>query len=700
MSDSPQAAPSAAWEPNAVSRDLSARAAPLALRLAHFVEEHASEEAGAGATVDFLRRWAQAALETAAGTAPRAPDGHPPDDLPLDRLVARLRLTDVERDLLLLAGLPEEHEALADLFRRMHPRGEPYPSVGLAAHTVGSGGLDRIVLRRLLHEGAAVRTGALRVHPEGPFFERGVALAPQLWDALHGHDAWPAALERVDVGPAPAGLEGWLGLPEVQRVVVALRSTEPRTLLVTADDEAVALSRCAVLAQAAEAVLVAGRARPDAADEIGLLTVQAAARGGVPVLLVPHPAGGEGAATLDLSRVVGPVLVCGVPGALRPGPSRPVLPVPPGRIGVADRRAAWRAALPEASAHAPQLAARHPLDPALTAQVALDVRSRPRLPEETEESAVPDPADVSAAIRARAGSVLPAGVELVRPDAGWGRLVLDPLANGQVRDAVARLDHQSLVLDDWGMREAARADRGIRLLFTGPPGTGKSLAAEVLARAAGTDLLIVDVSRVVSKWIGETEKNLAAAFDVAERTQAVLFLDEADALFGARTEISDAHDRYANLETAYLLQRMDHFDGLAVLATNLHQNIDPAFLRRMDYVVEFSMPDEERRRRLWDLHVPERLRGDDVDLMRLAQLYPVPGAWIRNAAITAAFLAAGSGGAITQEQLVAAVQQEYGKARRPLPVLPAARSSESRDLPAARAIEAAVSQRRRQEETA
>ncbi|MCW2622761.1 MAG: hypothetical protein JWL64_2363 [Frankiales bacterium] len=688
-----------ASESSAVSRDLSARAARLAERLADFVEGHASEEAGAGGTVDFLRRWARAAIEAAGDPGARTPRGDEPGHLPMDRLISRLALTDVERDLLLLAGLPEEHEALADTFRRMHPRGEPYPSVGLAAHTIGGGG-DRIALRRLLHEGAAVRTGALRVLPEGPFFERGVTLAPQLWDALHGHDAWPDALERVDVGASPAGLEGWLGLREVQRVVVALRSTEPRTLLVTADDEAVALSRCAVLARAADAVLVAGRARPDAADQIGLLTLQAAARGGVPVLLVPSPAGGEGAATLDLSRVVGPVLVCGAPGALRPGPSRPVLPVPQGRIEVADRRAAWRAALPEASAHAPQLAARHPLDPALTAQVALDVRSRPRLTGEAEGSSAPEPADVSAAIRARAGAALPAGVELVRPEAGWARLVLEPLADAQVRGAVARLEHQSLVLDDWGMREAARADRGIRLLFTGPPGTGKSLAAEVLARAAGTDLLVVDVSRVVSKWIGETEKNLAAAFDVAERTQAVLFLDEADALFGARTEISDAHDRYANLETAYLLQRLDHFDGLAVLATNLHQNIDPAFLRRMDFVVEFPMPDEGSRGRLWDLHVPQRLRADDVDLQLLAQLYPVPGAWIRNASIGAAFLAARIGGAIRQADLVAAVEQEYGKARRPLPGRPADRVSGPRDLRAARAIDAAAAQRRRQEETA
>ena len=221
-----------------------------------------------------------------------------------------------------------------------------------------------------------------------------------------------------------------------------------------------------------------------------------------------------------------------------------------------------------------------------------------------------------------------------------------------------------------------RAPSGARVLLTGPPGTGKSLAAEAVATAAGTDLLRVDMSQVVSKWIGETEKNLAAAFDVAERTQAVLFIDEADALFGARTEISDAHDRYANLETAYLLQRLDRFDGLLVLATNLRNNIDAAFVRRMDFVVDLPLPDVESRRELWELHLPTRRLARGHRPRRLAHLYPIPGAWIRNAAIAAAFRAAATDRAIGQDDLVTSVRREYEKAALPFPGEPPRRRND------------------------
>jgi MoxR-like ATPase len=647
-----------------MSRALVARVAAIARRVAAVVEQRCGSEPGATSTVTFLRDWAATAPVPGIATAP---------SLPLPALTRRLGLTAVEVDLLLLAGLPEEHEGLAAALRRCHPRSEPRPTVGLAALVVEPAVPERAALRRVLHEGRAAASGALVVDGSGPFFERSLLPADGLWDALHGHDAWPPALQRVDLGDPPPGLDGWLELPAVRRAVAALAAPDPVTLVLSTADHAIAAGRCAALARAAGTRAVAARG----ADAVRLLAVHAAARAAVPVVVV-DPAEPDRSVTVDLDGLPGPVVVCAPTGAVRPGPHRPVLAVPVGPVGVADRRAAWRAALPDRPELAPTLAARHPLDPAVTAQVARDVAAHARL--------TPGPvdlADVSATIRARAGATLPAGVTLVVPRVDGPQLVLGPEQTAQLRDAVARLENQATVIDDWGLR----ADRGVRLLFTGPPGTGKSVAAEALAASAGTDLLVVDVSRVVSKWIGETEKNLAAAFDVAERTQAVLLLDEADALFATRTEIADSHDRYANLETAYLLQRLDRFDGLAVLATNLRQNIDPAFVRRMDYVVEFPLPDSPSRALLWERLLPERRRGADVDLRLLAHVFPVPGGWIRNAAIEAAFHAAGDGSPVTHDHLVAAMRREYAKASRPFPA-EAVRRPTTRDDDAVRVIAA------------
>jgi hypothetical protein len=666
--------------PEQASHALSARAAGLARRVADLVEARGSPGSGAEAAAVFLRDW--------AGSARPGPD-RPPDPLaappghPLPELASRLQLTAVELDLLILAGLPEEHEGLASTLRSFHPRSEPAPSVGLAALVVETDLPDRALLRRLLHEGQAVRSGLLAVSGDGPFFERSLVVADEVWAALHGHDAWPRSLHRVDVEAPPAGLGGWLELPAVQRARRVLEAGLDCLLLVASGDDAVALSRCATLADAAGTVAVAARLRPDDTGAVALLALHAAARGGVPVVVAPPLVDGAVPQAPDLGRVTGPVLVCAAPGSVRPPADRAVVTIPLGPIGTIDRRAAWQAALQESAGEAAALAARHPLDPAVTAQVALDLDGRELL-----AAGQLDLSEISATIRARAGIALPAGVDLVTPRAGWDQLVLDTGSAAQLRDAVARLEHQSLVLDDWDLYRLARADRGVRLLFSGPPGTGKSLAAEVVAAAAATDLLVVDVSQVVSKWLGETEKHLAAIFDVAERTQAVLFLDEADALFAARTEVADAHDRYANLETAWLLQRLDRFDGLAVLATNLRRNIDAAFVRRMDFVVEFALPGEADRLEIWARHLPPELRAGDVDLRQLARLYPVPGGWIRNAAIAAAFLAAAGDEHVRQKHLVAAMRREYGKASKPFPGQPPSRGGPDHDERAARLLAA------------
>jgi SpoVK/Ycf46/Vps4 family AAA+-type ATPase len=262
-------------------------------------------------------------------------------------------------------------------------------------------------------------------------------------------------------------------------------------------------------------------------------------------------------------------------------------------------------------------------------------------------------------------------VRLVRPAAAWRELVLPADRTQQLREAIARLQNQVRVLESWGFLRGRRGARGVRLLFAGPSGTGKTLSAEVMAHELGVDLLVVDISRVVSKWIGETEKNLAEVFDVAEQAQAVLLFDEADALFGRRTEVSDAHDRYANLETAYLLTRLEQFEGLAILSTNLRQNVDPAFIRRLEFVIEFDQPSPNERLALWRCHLPPGAPLDAaVDLGELASLYPVVGGFIRNAAVAAGFAAAAEGLPINRQHLVRAIRREYEKSGRAFPGQP------------------------------
>jgi SpoVK/Ycf46/Vps4 family AAA+-type ATPase len=323
----------------------------------------------------------------------------------------------------------------------------------------------------------------------------------------------------------------------------------------------------------------------------------------------------------------------------------------------------WAQTLPGLASEAALLAARYPVEPQEAAAVAGDLRHLSAC-----EGREVGPDDVGRSVRTRAGAALGGGIRLIRPESVWDRLVLPADRLAQLREAADRLLHQARVLDEWRFLEGRRGARGVRLLFSGPPGTGKSLAAEVLAGALGVDLLAVDLSRVVSKWIGETEKNLAEIFEAAERARAVLLFDEADALFGKRTEVSDAHDRYANLETAYLLARLERFEGLAVLSTNLRQNLDPAFLRRLEFVVTFDEPGREERLALWRCHLPHAAPlAPEVSLTEIAALYPMTGGLIRNAAVAAGFLAAADGSVITREHLAHAIRREHEKAGKACP---------------------------------
>ncbi|HUX87614.1 MAG TPA: ATP-binding protein [Chloroflexota bacterium] len=248
------------------------------------------------------------------------------------------------------------------------------------------------------------------------------------------------------------------------------------------------------------------------------------------------------------------------------------------------------------------------------------------------------------------------------PRYGWDDIVLTPDGLAQLREICARARNQLVVLDQWGFGRKHARRSGLTVLFAGQPGTGKTMAAEIVAGALGLEMYRIDLSAVVSKYIGETEKNLERIFRAADQGDAVLLFDEADALFGKRSEVKDAHDRYANVEIAYLLQRLEEYNGVAILTTNLRGNLDEAFVRRLDFALEFPMPEEAERLRIWKLALPaEAPLAPNVDLPFLARQFKLAGGHIRNIALTAAFLAAEESSAIAMKHLVRATRREYQK---------------------------------------
>jgi hypothetical protein len=263
-----------------------------------------------------------------------------------------------------------------------------------------------------------------------------------------------------------------------------------------------------------------------------------------------------------------------------------------------------------------------------------------------------------AAARRQAGVELGGLAQRMTLNDGWPDLVLPPACLSQLRRVGGAIRHRERVFTEWGFGGGP----GVTALFSGGPGTGKTMSAAVLAHEAGLDLWRVDLSAVVSKYIGETEKQLDHVFGLAREGDAILFFDEADALFGKRSEVKDAHDRYANIEVAFLLQRLEAFDGVVILASNLAGNVDPAFSRRIQFVIEFPLPDATSRERLWRAALPERAPlADDVDLGFLARQFALAGGDIRVAALDAAFAAAADAGPIDMGRLCQAVSRQLLK---------------------------------------
>lgn len=570
----------------------------------------------------------------------------------VDRLGDAYGLSWFERDLLILAGLPEEHEAFAELARSTHPLGESRLSVGTAADVLGLDAYGRRQLRRAIDSGPLARHGVLAATGTTPAPERSLRLAEDLWGVIRGGDAWPLGGRP----PAPERGEDDVDaefFPRIERApqLVVVAGGRGASVEGLAGLAAGVLERQGRRAALIDAAWLAGAGA-------GFLGSHLVARDAVPVVVgAPEAA--------PLPEHPGPVIVCVPQGAVVRLDERPSLEVSVEAPTLGETRAMWETLTPELDGSWGELAGLLRVDSVFARRAVADARLSARSAHRDL-----DVSTVVQRVRRRSDAVLPPSVRRVSQQTPRERLVTTRRNEELLDSLLDRVRGQVRVLHDWGFDDVG-GTRGVRALFCGPPGTGKTLSAQILAAELGLDLLVVDLSSLVSKWLGETEKNIGAVFDAAERSQSVLFFDEADAVFSRRTEARDAQARWANLETAYLLSRVDDFDGLVVLASNLRANIDEAFVRRLDVIVEFDEPDERERLQLWRSHLPARAPvHEDVDLGQLAALYAVTGGVIRNAMLTAAFRAAKHGDSLTQGMLIDAVRSEYDKSGRSFPGAP------------------------------
>lgn len=589
-------------------------------------------------------------------------------------------------DLLLLACLPEAHEGFATLCRLLHPDGIAVPTVALGLHWLeaeaGEGPLNspfavRDAMEDLLCYSPLTAMGLLRLEGNGPWHSRNLRPGPGTWEALMARPPQLDNAQLLSGYTEVPGLADWLAEGSVQQAIAALRRGLPCQLLLVGGDAGMRATRVRALLGASLTVAVRTRQDGLSADhharQCGTAYTAAFMHQACLWLESRQEAGAESGSTElavpDLDWAL-PIITSAQAERQVPTFGLPLIRLPVQALAPLARRALWQALLPQLGEQANLLAARYPIDPDDARDVMRDLGLRHSLGSAAANTP-PDIEQVAACIRARTTWHTRPGIQRVVPRAGWSDLLLPEMARQRLQSAVRRVLQQITVLDDWGFAQGRAERRGVRLLFFGAPGTGKTLAADVMARALGVDMLVVDLASLVSKWIGETEKNLAAVFDIAERSRALLLFDEADALFAKRTETQDAHDRYANLETAYLLQRLERYEGVAVLTTNLRNNLDSAFARRFEYIIEFPEPDAAAREALWRLHLPATAPlAADVNLAELAAWYTISGAQIKNAALAAAFYAAAVSQAIHQRHFLLAIEREFDKAGRAHPGFP------------------------------
>ncbi|MFJ8191074.1 ATP-binding protein [Streptomyces sp. NPDC096094] len=622
----------------------------------------------------LLRTWpsADAGAGPDGSQAPEGPDAAPPHAPAVDptgpgdrlaSLAGGTGLTELDTAVLLIALAPDVDRTFEPLYgylnddvsRRRATVGLALDLCGVPAHLAA--------VRARFHASAPLRAlGLLEVEePERPFLTRSLRVPDRLAGHLLGDDTPDAALlGRLHPmpDPLPAGAEA----EEFTRRLAARLHDGPLTVYLREQREGDGPAALASVLRAAglDALCCSG-----AEDDLSTVPelLREARLGGRAVVVSGLP-GQPGPLVRALTAATDVTVLLTDPRPYDPqwAPHDPLVLDAPGRR--AGGAAAWQAALgPDAdgfdlaTAVAPYRLGGDRIQRAAHAARAL-----------AAFDGGPVTADhVRLAARRQSASGLESHARRIRPAVDWRDLVLPEAPLVQLRELALRARHRDRVLGDWRLSAGGGRGRGVLGLFAGESGTGKTLSAEVVAADLGLDLYVVQLSSIVDKYVGETEKNLERIFTEADRTDAVLLFDEADAVFGKRSEVKDSHDRYANMESAYLLQRLESFDGIALLTTNLRANIDEAFTRRLDLVVDFPFPDAGQRLALWRhglSHVPS---ADGIDPAPLARDFELAGGSIRSAVVTAAYLAAGRGGHVTAGDLLEGARREYRKAGRLVP---------------------------------
>lgn len=570
----------------------------------------------------------------------------------------RLELDPLETEVLALCAAPELSPDYGRLYAYLHDDvTRKLPSARLVERLLAS---DQVaagdVLSCLDASRALRRTGALRIVDNGgpqPLAERGIKIADRLAAHLLGSRLDSPGGVRLETVRVPAGD---IGRADAVREVRALLDGESTLPLVVAGHDA-ELVLAAALGRDLLMVSVHEAFSPDAVAELGLaarLEGHALCFAGFENASAEEREAGSRAVAVSGERL----LLCApmrAPAVAALG-DRTAMVVDVPAPSFAERSAAWAEASGADDVAETAAKFRLSLGQILEASSVATALARSR------GGDIPGPVELSEGARAASRTEVGGLATRLEPAFNWRDLVLPDRERELLGSVSAYLRHRDLVLSEWGYDRNVARSQGLKVLFAGESGTGKTMAAQVLANELGLDIYRIDLATVVSKYIGETEKNLDRIFAAAEGSNAVLVFDEADAIFGKRSEVRDAHDRYANLEVAYLLQRMEGYSGAVILATNLRQNVDDAFLRRLDFVIDFKFPEPDERERIWRRLLPDAAPvADDVDVSFLARQFKLSGGSIRNVSLAAAFMAADDGGVINMPHLVRGVALEYEK---------------------------------------